>query len=138
MRPKGMKVKLNLILIIAFISFWGFNCTDNKYSKIENERILQGIIFSEGDGAVSCTTTPKFSDLSSSGLSSKCGGCHGSGSPKGGVDVSSYSSVSAKVSGSSPEGSIFYTAIKSGSMSSYSDSTLNNAVYCWIKGGASQ
>ncbi len=45
MRPKVMKVKLNLILIIALISFWGFNCTDNKYSKIENERILQGIVF---------------------------------------------------------------------------------------------
>jgi len=132
-----------ILLILSVITFIGFNCADNKYSDIEKEKILQGLVVqnltgASGSGAITCGSSATFSSLASAGMTSRCASCHGSASPKGGVDVTSFSSVSAKVTAGNPEGSIFYTAIKTGSMASYSDTTLNNAVYCWIKGGATQ
>lgn len=123
--------------ILIIIS--GMNCADKKYSDIEKQKIIQGIIIGKATGSsgssISCTSSVTFSGL---GLSSKCGSCHSGGNLGGGLDITSYSSMAARISSGSPEGSTLYTKINGGSMSSYSDSTINNTVYCWIKAGAPQ
>lgn len=133
-----------ILLALSTIALLSFYCADNKYSDIEKEKILQGLVVknltgTSGSGAITCSSSVTFSSLASAGLTSKCASCHGSSGAKGGVDVTSYSSVTAKVTTGNPESSVFYNSIKAGgSMAAYSDTTLNNAVYCWIKGGATQ
>lgn len=125
------------ISAVLLILLSGINCADKKYSDIEKQKIIQGIIVGKVTGssgsAISCTSSFTFSGL---GLSSKCGSCHSGGNLGGGLDVTSYNSTIARVSSGSPEGSTLYSKINGGSMSSYSDTTTNNAVYCWIKAGA--
>ncbi|HNO25946.1 MAG TPA: hypothetical protein PKK94_23390, partial [Leptospiraceae bacterium] len=61
--------------------------------------------------------------------------CHSGGSPSGGYDLSTYSGMKTRVS-SVPETSLLYQKITTGSMAVNSNTSFNQLVYCWIKGGA--
>ncbi len=116
-------------------------CTDKKYSDIEKDIATTGILLqiatNSNTPAIDCSTaSTSFSALGAAGLTSKCGSCHATGAQKSIVDTSSYSSVKTKVTAGIPTASVFYTSINSGSMSSYTDTTLTKAVFCWIKAGA--
>jgi len=127
------------ISAVFLIFMSGINCADKRYSDVEKQKIIQGIIVGKVTGssgsAISCTSSVSFSGL---GFSSKCGSCHSGGNLSGGLDVTSYNSTVARVSSGSPGGSTLYNKINGGSMSQYSDTTMNNAVYCWITSGAPQ
>ncbi len=127
------------ISAVFLIFMSGINCADKRYSDVEKQKIIQGIIVGKLTGssgtAVSCPASVTLSGL---GLSSKCGTCHSGGRLDGGLDVTSYDSMSKRVSSGSPGGSTLYNKINGGSMSQYSDTATNDAVYCWIKAGAPQ
>lgn len=131
-----------ITILISLIAFAGFNCADKKYSDIEKVKIMQGILVMAASGssgtAVSCTTSVTYSSLGTSGLTSKCASCHGPGNKSAGYDVTSYAEASKAISSGNPDSSKLYTKVNGGSMASYSDTALNNAIYCWIKAGAPQ
>ncbi len=135
-------MQLNHLPIIFIILLAGVvSCTDKKYSDIEKKIATQGFLLqiatNSNSASIDCSSaSTSFSSLSTAGLSSKCSSCHVSGAQKSIVDTSSYASVMTKVTAGIPTASVFYTAINSGSMSAYADSTLTKAVFCWIKAGA--
>lgn len=86
----------------------------------------------------SCSVSnPAFSTLASAGTTSNCSksGCHNTASSQQGLDITSYTSVKAKAVSGDPAGSLIYQKITSGTMAVNSNSTIAQAVYCWIKGG---
>lgn len=86
----------------------------------------------------SCSVSnPAFSTLASAGTTSNCAksGCHNTASSQQGLDITSYTSVKAKAVSGDPAGSLIYQKITSGTMAVNSNSTIAQAVYCWIKGG---
>ncbi len=86
----------------------------------------------------SCSVSnPAFSTLASAGTTSNCAksGCHNTASSQSGLDMTSYNSVKAKAVSGDPANSLIYQKITSGTMSVNSNSTIAQAVYCWIKGG---
>lgn len=79
---------------------------------------------------------PSFSSLAQAGTTNNCSSCHSGSSAQANFDVTSYSSVIARVQVGNPEGSLLYQKITTGSMKGNSTPSINQAVYCWIKGGA--
>lgn len=86
----------------------------------------------------SCSVSnPAFSTLASAGTTSNCAksGCHNSATSQQGLDITSYTSVKAKAVSGDPANSLIYQKITAGTMSVNSNSTIAQAMYCWIKGG---
>ncbi|PJZ69079.1 hypothetical protein CH373_17540 [Leptospira perolatii] len=83
-------------------------------------------------------SAPPFSSLNQEGGSQTlCGNCHSLSNIKGGVDITSYSSLLNVVVPGSPNTSILYRVLLPGGlMSGYTADSLNKAVFCWIQGGA--
>ncbi|MCX7998522.1 MAG: hypothetical protein N3A69_06145, partial [Leptospiraceae bacterium] len=63
-------------------------------------------------------------------------GCHSGSNPQANFDITSYNSVLSRVQVGNPEASLLYQKITTGSMKANSTQNINQAVYCWIKGGA--
>ena len=135
-------MKLIHLPILFIIIFTGIvSCTDKKYSDIEKDIATKGILLqivtNTNAPGVDCSTAAiSFSALGAAGLNTQCGSCHATGAQKSIVDTSSYTSVKTKVTAGIPTASVFYTSINSGSMSTYTNTALTKAVYCWIKAGA--
>ncbi|MCB1157838.1 MAG: hypothetical protein H7A25_19535 [Leptospiraceae bacterium] len=130
--------KTTTIMIFSLFLSFIWNCTYNKSSDVEQEKITLGILVGAGKSGTSCSSAATFSSLGSAGVTSKCSSCHSSTNATAGVDMTSYSSVAAKVVAKNPAGSDLYKTISSGSMSKYADSSIKEAVYCWIQAGATQ
>ena len=143
MNKENIHMKRKLLLGTLSLSLFAGTfpgCANGKASDFDYDTKLTGVLLSFVSGAGSastCETNVPFSAVVSA-TSPSCGGCHSSGNPQGGVDLSSYNSTLAKVVAGSPETSALYTSIKSGTMASYSDATIENAVYCWILAGATE
>ncbi|HMV79834.1 MAG TPA: lipoprotein [Leptospiraceae bacterium] len=84
---------------------------------------------------ISCTGTVTYSSLSSNSVFFNCRSCHSGGAPSGGYDISTLTGMKTRVS-STPETSLLYQKITTGSMAVNSNTSFNQLVYCWIKGGA--
>jgi hypothetical protein len=132
--------KTTVIMIISLFIF--SQCSYKKSSDVERDKILMGFVVdklgSGGSAGAACSASAPFSSIASAGVTAKCASCHSASSSTAGVDMTSYTSVSAKVIAKDPEGSALYKTIKNGTMAKYSDSSINNAVYCWILAGATQ
>ncbi|MCB1179260.1 MAG: hypothetical protein KDK36_16890 [Leptospiraceae bacterium] len=131
------------ILIGLFFIFLVFSC---KEEKEDNTALLALVVLSRSTTSTytanttfTCSTSnPAFSTLADAGTTNNCAksGCHNSTSKQQGLDITSYSSVLAKVNSGDPPNSLLYQKITSGSMSSNSTEAITKAFYCWIKGGA--
>lgn len=85
------------------------------------------------------SASPKFVSLSDAGSIQQCSRCHGGSSPQSGLDISLYSSIIGLVQAGNPDQSILYQkVVPHGEMNPYSTQALNDAIYCWIQGGALQ
>lgn len=82
---------------------------------------------------------PSFSSLASAGSITQCGSCHNNSLYRGDLDISDYKSVINFSEIGDPENSILYlVVIPNGRMHKATTQILNDAIYCWIKGGATQ
>jgi hypothetical protein len=71
--------------------------------------------------------------------SSKCSGCHGATTAQANFIITNYTSVLERISGVDPSLSLLYLKVNTGgSMAIYSNSTLNQAIYCYILNGSPQ
>lgn len=119
-------------------------CTNKKSSDKEKQIALIGFLasssstfFQSQSQSFTCNTpNPSFSSLAQAGTTNNCANCHGGSNPQANFDVTSYSSVLSRVQSGNPEGSLLYQKITTGSMKQNSTQQINQAVYCWIKGGA--
>lgn len=134
-----------ILLILTLL----INCQSKNSDEEEKKRILAGVLisrFATGSSSttssnVSCAVaTPNFSTLASAGVNSSCGrsGCHSGSSPQSGYDATSYSSTLSRVTARNANGSLIYQKVNGGSMAPYSNSQINQAIFCWIQGGAIQ
>ncbi|MCB1179147.1 MAG: hypothetical protein KDK36_16295 [Leptospiraceae bacterium] len=134
--------KILFLLILFFI-----NCSNGKSSEKEYNIFLMGKILSElGITGTSSSTTnfnctnssPSFSTLASAGATNNCSSCHSGSTLNAGLDITTRSSVLSRITTGSPENSLLYIKITSGSMKVHTTNSITEAVYCWIKGGALQ
>ncbi len=140
-KPSGGISAISFVLLTAFALVSITGCENKKSSQVETEKITTGIIIGiVTQSNVTNTNCPSsittYTSISAT-LKSQCGSCHNGSNQSANLDVTSYSSISKKVSSGSPASSTLYIAVSSGSMAKYSDSTLNSSIYCWIKSGAS-
>lgn len=124
------------VLLLMCVS--AMKCESNSAAKQERKLILGSLLLPSGrNSAPNCNGSPAFYSLNTAGITVSCGSCHGSGIATAGVDISSYSSLSAVVQPGSPENSLLYQVLlPGGKMNQYTNPNLTDAVYCWIKGGA--
>lgn len=130
---------LLFLMIISVV-----HCSNKKSSDEEKKIALIGFLLSSGSLPFSnasinytCnTTSPSFSSLAQAGTSTNCVNCHSGSSPQANFDITSYNSVLSRVQVGNPEGSLLFQKITAGSMRANSTQSINQAVYCWIKGGA--
>lgn len=122
------------------------NCESKSSDEEERNRLLAGIALNRYLAAApstntSCTTSaPTFSSLAAAGVTTSCAksGCHIGSSPASGFDATSFSAASSRVTAKNPSGSLLYQKVNAGSMSVYTSSQINTAIFCWIQGGALQ
>ena len=148
-----MKTYISFLTFI-FLAFG--NCTEKKE---DGSKLLAAAVLASRSGSASSVSStgsttgssgltpsstfscsvsnPAFSTLASAGTTSNCSksGCHNTASSQQGLDITSYTSVKAKAVSGDPAGSLIYQKITSGTMAVNSNSTIAQAVYCWIKGG---
>jgi len=68
---------------------------------------------------------------------SKCSECHGVNTAQSNFIITNYNSVLERVTPNSPNASILYFKVKpGGAMNVYSNSQVNQAIYCYIANGA--
>ncbi len=126
------------------------NCQSKNSDNEEKNRILAGVVLSRITTGTSATTTPSstscsnatpsFSSLASAGVNNSCArsGCHAGASPQSGYDATSFNSNISRVTVRNASGSLLYQKVNGGSMAQYSTSQINQAIFCWIQGGAIQ
>lgn len=129
-------MKKSSMFLILFL----FHCTTKSSDEEERSNAILGLLLNSSSTSVSSATTcsdpaPSFSTLASSGVTTSCAksGCHVSGGQS--PNVSDFTSVKNQAISGNPTQSNIYIKITSGTMAQYSNSTINRAVYCWIKGG---
>jgi hypothetical protein len=61
-------------------------------------------------------------------------GCH-DGSTGGQFSLNSYTNAIGLVRSGNPECSVLFTKVYSGSMNQYSNTSVTESIYCWIKSG---
>ena len=133
----SLKIFIFISIFAGTMFFAMSGCSNEKASKIEEEKKLIGILIG-GTQAVTCDTNVVFSALGPAGTTAKCGSCHGSVNPKAGLNIGDYASVMAFVVPRNPASSRLYQSINGGSMTSYSDSNINKIIECWITNGAKE
>ncbi|TGK08606.1 hypothetical protein EHO60_14740 [Leptospira fletcheri] len=127
---------LSLLSILSVFSF--FSCENSGADKIRGGD-LEALLLSSQQISYQCSVVrPTFASLSQGqGTTYHCGTCHSGSNINGGVDITSYNSVSSVVVPGNPNASIlFRVVVPGGLMSAYTADTLNQTIYCWIKGGA--
>ena len=125
-----MKKSLGLGLFLIVI----LNCSQKK--KSPDYSSLYPLITGQST-TPTCSATPSFSTLAAAGTTTNCISCHGiGGTAQALMDITSYTSVKSHVTIGNPNNSSLYAKITTGNMATYSNSSINNAVYCWILGGA--
>jgi hypothetical protein len=132
-------------------------CTNSKESKLKTEfqekQILYGILSTTNFGSSSSCPKPSitcsgsnnittFTNLKSViniayGSKGDCArsGCHNGSSQ---FDLNTYSTTLNYVRSGIPECSTLFLKVYSGSMQTYSNSTIHEAIYCWILNGAKE
>jgi hypothetical protein len=125
-------ITIFLFVLLAFCQ--------KESSNSNKEAIL--LLALRSNSSTSCTPTsssPGFSTLAAAGTTNNClNGCHDQTNKTGNMVINDYNSVIQYVVKGSPEQSILYGKISSGSMRVNSNATINTAVYNWIKGCAVQ
>jgi hypothetical protein len=125
--------KFFIILILTF----SFNCSSENADKKNNEKFLTALTLNQlSTTSRTCDdTAPAFSTLKDAGFDSSCGrsGCH-DGTTE--YDSEVYTEVKGLTTPGSPSRSSLFTEQSSGSMKQYTTSNLDDAIYCWVKGGS--
>ena len=154
-----MKTRLKQILLFTFLTSLYF-CSNSKESELKTEfqenQILYGVLsttnFSSSSSSSGCpkpsitcsgsNNISTFTNLKSViniayGTKGDCAksGCH-NGSAQ--FDLTSYSTSINFVRAGVPECSNLFLKVYSGSMLTYSNSTIHEAIYCWILNGAKE
>jgi len=80
--------------------------------------------------------SPSFSTLALAGTTTSCTTCHSGANLNAGLDITSYSSVLARVRAGDASCSLLYQKITGGSMAGNSTPAINSAVLNWIQGCA--
>ncbi|EQA38872.1 hypothetical protein LEP1GSC047_0625 [Leptospira inadai serovar Lyme str. 10] len=129
-----VSVRFALIFTAALV----LSCENSGADKIRGGA-LETLLLSGQQISYQCSVAkPTFASLDQGqGITAHCGQCHSGGNIRAGVDVTSYASLSSIVVPNNPNGSIlFRVVIPGGLMSQFTSDLLNQAIYCWIKGGA--
>jgi hypothetical protein len=152
-----MKIRFQQVLLFIIISPLFF-CSNSKESDLKTEfqekQILYGVVstttFSSSSSgcpkpSITCSGSNNittFTNLKSViniayGTKGDCArsGCH-NGSAQ--FDLTSYSTTVNFVRAGVPECSNLFLKVYSGSMLTYSNSTIHEAIYCWILNGAKE
>jgi hypothetical protein len=152
-----MTKKLFRLFFLSTLFIPLFFCTNSKESNLKNEfqekQILYGILSTTNLGNSSTCPKPSitcsgnnnittFTNLKSViniayGSKGDCArsGCH-NGSNQ--FDLNTYSTTLNYVRSGIPECSTLFLKVYSGSMQTYSNSTIHEAIYCWIVNGAKE
>lgn len=81
--------------------------------------------------------SPSFSTLKNAGIELSCGSCHNDTLLRGGLSVTSYNSVKNVTESTDPNAATIYrNVLPNAKMYSNTTQAINEALYCWIKGGA--
>jgi hypothetical protein len=152
-----MKTKFKQILLFIFLTSLYF-CSNSKETELKTEfqekQILYGVLSttnfnSSSSGcpkpSITCSGSNNittFTNLKSVinvayGTKGDCAksGCH-NGSAQ--FDLTTYSTTINFVRAGVPECSNLFLKVYSGSMLTYSNSTIHEAIYCWILNGAKE
>ena len=151
-----MKIRFRQVLLFIIISPLFF-CSNSKESDLKTEfqekQILYSVVstttFSSSSGcpkpSITCSgnnNITSFTNLKSVinityGTKGDCArsGCH-NGSAQ--FDLNTYSTTVNFVRSGVPECSTLFLKVYSGSMQTYSNSTIHEAIYCWILNGAKE
>ena len=141
-------MKSILLALLILLNLQYLNCTSKDKSNNKKKILLGGLLLlsSQNRGVdYNCNTSPSpksFSEfqtaidtLNTSGY--KCSECHGVNTAQSNFIITNYSSVLERVNPSNPSTSVLYFKVKpGGAMNGYSNSNLNQAIYCWIRNGA--
>ncbi len=130
----------NLRILIFLLTSFLYSCEYNGAAKKERELFLISLLPANSSTAtIQCSNQTNFTTLKSVGIVNTCGSCHNASTANAGLDVSNFSSLSAKIVSGSPSVSTLYKAVSAGGvMSQYTNKTLTDSIYCWIKGGGLQ
>jgi len=137
---------ISFIILLPFLFL--LSCTNKKKDNKEI-LILGGLLYLNSQkkvGDFNCNSSPSpntFAEFRSAidtlnTSAYKCSECHGVNTAQSNFIITNYSSVLERVNPSNPSTSVLYFKVKpGGAMNGYSNSNLNQAIYCWILNGAS-
>jgi hypothetical protein len=132
--PKNLMI--SFLLLVTLIG-----CTEKKD---DNSALIAALVVASRVSSNSCTVTPapSFSTLAAAGTQNTTNpgcaqsGCHTTAAQSGGMDISSYSSVKARVIAGNSAFSTLYNKVSAGNMSGYTSSAITAAIKSWIDCGA--
>ncbi len=137
------------LLVLPFTLLLPFlNCINKE--KKDNKKVLlfAGLLYVNSQnkaGDYNCNTSPSpksFAEFKTAidflnTSAYKCSECHGVNTAQSNFIITNYSSVSERVNAGSPNTSTLYFKVKpGGAMNAYSNTQVNQAIYCWIANGA--
>jgi hypothetical protein len=139
-------MRIFIFVLVMFIIGCFENKTEDKSKQLAAAAVLSQLGKSTGTTSsactsnFNCTSAPSFSTLASAGTTTSCAqsGCHTTASQQSGLDITDYNSTRAFTNPGNPCSSRMYTAITTGAMAGNSNSSINQAVFCWIAGGSSR
>lgn len=133
------------LLVVFFLSLVGCSQKEDNGDKLT---LLGGILLLNSPrqtGDFNCNTFPspvtfaEFQNLMDTLNTSvsKCSECHGVNTAQSNFIITNYNSVLERVTPNSPNTSTLYFKVRpGGAMNVYSNSQVNQAIYCWISNGA--
>jgi hypothetical protein len=152
-----MKTKYNQILLFTILtSLYFCSKSNDSKSELQEKQILFGVLSTTNSsssttssgcpkpsitcsGSNNITTFTNLKSILSTTYDTK-GDCARSGCHNGSAqfDLTSYSTTVNFVRAGVPECSNLFLKVYSGSMLTYSNSTIHEAIYCWILNGAKE
>ncbi len=130
-----MKFTLNLYIIFLSIFIFSYCNLKNEENK-EKELLLQQLLNTNNCNTYNLSSMPTFTELQNQGVFNSCIQCHNALRLDGNLNLQDYEQTRSRVVPYNPQNSLLYQKITTGTMKSYSNDCINEAIRKWIEAGA--